>query len=263
MKFIIDHDYHIHTYLSICSNDPTQNKERILQYAQKHGLKQIILTDHYWDKAVYAGARDDFYEIQDHEYIRKALPLPQAEGIEFLFGCETDMDKENRLGIPKEKFDDFAFIIVPTTHLHMHAADVENFSPEYRARLWVERLECVLNADLPFHKVGIPHLTCRLINHDSKEAWKKTMDAISSKDMRRLFTKAATLGVGIEINADDVGYIGDEVEYFRMYEIAKECGCKFYLGSDAHHPEKFDLDITLFQRAIDYLGLEESDKFRI
>ena len=46
-------------------------------------------------------------------------------------------------------------------------------------------------------------------------------------------------------------------------EIAKECGCKFYLGSDAHHPEKLDLDITMFQRAIDYLGLEEKDKFRI
>ena len=81
--------------------------------------------------------------------------------------------------------------------------------------------------------------------------------------MRRLFTKAAALGVGIEINAGDIGYIGDEVEYFKMYKIAKECGCKFYLGSDAHHPYELDLDITLFQRAIDYLGLEESDKFRI
>jgi histidinol phosphatase-like PHP family hydrolase len=49
----------------------------------------------------------------------------------------------------------------------------------------------------------------------------------------------------------------------RMFRIAKECGCKFYLGSDAHHPKTFESTDRIFSRAIDLLGLEESDKFVI
>ena len=37
----------------------------------------------------------------------------------FLFGCETDINRNLDVGIPKERYDDFDFIIIPTTHLHM------------------------------------------------------------------------------------------------------------------------------------------------
>ena len=33
MSFSIDHDYHIHSVLSACSNDPEQSTQNILQYA--------------------------------------------------------------------------------------------------------------------------------------------------------------------------------------------------------------------------------------
>ena len=39
MRFTVDHDYHIHSTLSSCSNDPAQSTERILQYAKDNGLK--------------------------------------------------------------------------------------------------------------------------------------------------------------------------------------------------------------------------------
>ena len=48
---------------------------------------------------------------------------------------------------------------------------------------------------------------------------------------------------------------------FRMLKIAKQCGCKFYLGSDAHNPVAFDKALLRFNGAVDELGLEESDKF--
>ena len=47
----------------------------------------------------------------------------------------------------------------------------------------------------------------------------------------------------------------------RPFKIAKKCGCKFYLGTDAHHPDKFETAHKIFSRAIDMLGLEETDKF--
>ena len=85
MKF--DHDFHIHSKLSSCSNHPEQTNENILNYAKKNNLKKIILTDHYWDSAV-SGA-SDWYEPQNFEHLNLAKPLPQADGIEFLFGCPS------------------------------------------------------------------------------------------------------------------------------------------------------------------------------
>ena len=39
MKFQIDHDLHIHTFLSNCSSDPEQTPLRILDYAEEYHLK--------------------------------------------------------------------------------------------------------------------------------------------------------------------------------------------------------------------------------
>ena len=49
LEFIVDHDLHIHSKLSLCSSDPEQNNERILQYAKENNLKTICITDHFWD----------------------------------------------------------------------------------------------------------------------------------------------------------------------------------------------------------------------
>ena len=43
--------------------------------------------------------------------------------------------------------------------------------------------------------------------------------------------------------------------------VAKACGCKFYLGSDAHGRDGFAGVDKLFGRAIDLRDLQESDKF--
>ena len=45
MRYTFDHEYHIHSKLSLCSQDEAQNKERILKYALDNGLKQICVTD--------------------------------------------------------------------------------------------------------------------------------------------------------------------------------------------------------------------------
>ena len=52
MKFNFDHDYHIHSYLSNCSNDPNQNPKNILEYAKQNNLSELCITDHFWDENV-------------------------------------------------------------------------------------------------------------------------------------------------------------------------------------------------------------------
>lgn len=262
MKFQIDHDYHIHSFLSSCAKDPAQTPELILQYAKDHGLSRICLTDHYWDSTVPGASR--WYTPQNFDHIAQYRNLPQAEGIQFLFGCETDMDKNGVIGTPPSRYDDFDFIIVPTTHLHMRdftIPEAEKNNVEICARRWVERFDILLNSDLPFYKVGVAHLTCDLINNTSHEATLETLSLIPDTEIERLFTRSAEIGLGIELNYCDMKYI-DDPKILRFYRIAKACGNKFYLGSDAHMPNEFPSK-PCYEHAIDVLGLTEDDKFQI
>ena len=265
MKFKFDHDYHIHSGISLCSGDPEQTNERILQYARENGLSKICLTDHYWDSAVPGAS--SWYKKQNSEHISMAKPLPQADGTQFLFGCETDMDKHLTVGIPQSRFDDFGFIIIPTTHLHMTDFTIDGEdakSNKRRAELWVTRLEALLNMELPFEKIGVAHLACSLINNKSREDYLEVLNLIPSEDMERLFSRAAELGCGIELNQGDMSFKdGEKDTVLRMFRIAKSCGSKFYLGSDAHHPSNFKDTREIFERAISLLDLSENDKFHI
>lgn len=261
MKYAIDHDHHLHTHLSQCSSDPAQTTERIMRYAKEKGLKRIIITDHFWDENV-PGASSWYKTYHKYSDISKNLPLPKDSDLEILFGCETDMDKNGVIGISKERYGDFDFIIVATTHLHMKGFTVDEADfgkVERLAELWVERFDALLNSGLPFRKVGIAHLTTACIaveNHMFLEVLK----LIPDEEMQRLFTRAAKLGLGIELNGSDFHYNTEHIDILlRPYRIAKKCGCKFYLGTDAHKPKEFS-SFDSFEGVIDLLGLTEDDK---
>ena len=94
------------------------------------------------------------------EHIYKSNPLPKDDAVIFDFGCETDMDRFCRIGIPPGRFPDFKFVIIPTTHLHMNGftiTDEDAESNARRAELWVKRFEALLDMSLPFGKIGIAH----------------------------------------------------------------------------------------------------------
>ena len=263
MKFQIDHDLHIHSNISKCSGDPAQTPERILAYAKENGLHTICITDHFWDEAVTI-LPESWYHGQGLAHISAALPLPRTEGIRFLFGCETELDRTLTIGVAKEHYDLFDFIIVPTTHMHMSGYTLtleDGETAQKRADAWVKRFDSVLSADLPFHKVGIAHLTCTLIA-PTREMFLETLALLPEEEMYRLFRKAAELGVGIELNFSFNNYTDEEWELnLRPYKIAKACGCKFYLGSDAHTVGGLNGAIKKFERMVDDLGLTEEDKF--
>ena len=265
MKYRIDHDYHIHSHLSPCGGDPAQTKDAILQYAKDNRLESICITDHYWDKAVPCPL-STWYPKLDFDHISQIKPLPQTDGIRFLFGCEGEQQRDCTLSVPPQRYDDFDFIVIPTTHLHMSctSAPEDKDTNGKRAQLWVRRLEGLLNQDLPFRKLGIAHPACTLMNGASREDYLDTLARIPSDEMERLFSMAAALGCGIELNQDDMSYKDEEADtVLRMFRIAKSCGCKFYLGSDAHIPAEFRHTGEIFARAVDDLQLQECDKFHI
>lgn len=270
MRYILDNDLHIHSKLSLCSDDKEQTTERILRYATENNLETICITDHYWSEAIptvpgtWYG--DCYYKQQNYKHISRSLPLPQNDSVRFLFGCETELDKFMKLGIVEEEFKKFDLVIIPTTHMHMNGYTVspnDVFGVKNRARAWVNRLDALLKNDLPFYKIGIAHLTCSLIA-PAREDYLEVLKLIPEDEMRRLFEKISRLGAGIELNLSDMEFDESEKDVvLRPYIIAKKCGCKFYFGSDAHHPGEFGKAKAVFERVIDLLELEEKDKFII
>ena len=265
MRFAIDHDYHIHSKISLCSDDPLQTTERILEHAKENGLKKIVVTDHYWDESLPCSL--DWYRVQGFERIKASLPLPKAEGVEFLFGAETEFNMNYEVGVPKEMFDAFDFVVIPFTHLHIGGFVIKEEDkniPERMAELWFTRFEKLLSLDLPFHKIGIAHPVCEMIGNKAKGTYLEPLKLINkrSEEMSRIFGIAAEKGVGIEINQYDIDLPDDALLHIiPMYRIAKDAGCKFYLGSDAHHPDHFERTEAAFSHFIDLLGLTEEDKF--
>ncbi len=261
MRYISDHDFHIHSTISPCCHDEDQTPEKILKYAKENGLKKICLTNHLWDEKVKSPA--DWHPKQQFKYLAEVLPLPQDENIEFLFGAEADMDYEYNVGVSQERFDSLDFIVIPTTHLHLAGNTVKTKiqTPEEAAEIWVKRLEELLKKDLPWHKTGVAHLTC---GHIFKEKTPEVIKLLEDKKLYELFQKCSEKGVGIELNMKTLSLSQEEKEILlRPYFIAKDCGCKFYLGSDSHKTEALKNAKENFENIITILDLKESDKFII
>ncbi len=269
MKYAIDHDYHIHSQLSSCSSDPGQTTGAILDYARKNKFRQICLTDHFWDADVPGAS--EWYAAQDFAHVSQALPLPQSPDCRFLFGCEGEMDKFRTMGIGAEKYGKFDFMIVPTNHLHMRGFTIEIEdceSQERRATLCAERFGALLDSGMPLGKMGVAHLTCSLLAGGGGGKYKgehiDIIDLIPDEKWGGLFSRAAKLGLGIELNMGLKDLDDDQLRrMFRPYFIARECGCKFYLGSDAHHPGDLEEAPARFEAMVSFLQLEEKDKYHI
>lgn len=259
MKFKIDHDLHIHSQLSSCSGHPEQTADAMLSYARLNGLRHICITDHFWDERVPGAS--DWYRPQNLSHISKALPLPVAEDVTFHFGCEAEMDKFFRVGLAPETVDKFDFIIIPTNHLHMDGFTIEkdNVGVSERAEYFMRRNHALLDMDLPFYKIGLAHFTNVCLYYDKNGTVYNVLDAISDSEYADFFSRAAALGIGIELNVTLEEAANPSA--IRVYKIAKACGCKFYLGSDAHTPSSLANAMPRFQAIVDALDLTEDDKF--
>ena len=261
MRFVADHDFHIHSTISPCCHDETQTPEAILKYAKENGLKKICLTNHLWDEKVKSEA--DWHDGQRFSCLSSVLPLPKDPEVEFLFGAEVDMDYNFVLGVSEERFDIFDFMVISTTHLHLAGNTVRTKiqTPEEAAEFWVLRLKELLKKDLPWQKIGIAHLTC---GHIFKGRTQEVISLIDDEDLYDIFSELAKKKAGIELNMKSIFSSESEKEIMlRPYRIAKKCGCKFYLGSDSHKNDALKGAKENFERVITLLDLKEEDKFKV
>ena len=106
MRYVFDHDFHIHSYLSTCSNDKEQSAERILKYALDNNLKQICITDHCY-------RRDGIWHLK-HTY-----------WFDMLYTDPTDLTPQREEDITKAAW--VAKSSLPTCLLNTYPSIVEVF----------------------------------------------------------------------------------------------------------------------------------------
>lgn len=274
--FQINHDLHCHSGLSSCSSDKNFSGQHILDHAIECGYDYIALTNHMWDPMV-PGA-PEWYLPQTVDHIKKALPLPQAPGIKFLFGCETEYGLGDVLALHPSNYDEFDWIVVPVNHFHLTGYTDDGVSSEQANwfRCQLERLESLLAYDLPWERVGIAHLQW----YEVEEQEIPQMLALENR-YEAVFREYARRGAGIELNATAFVYTDPEqratyesfppekkkwqcASYDKMlwlFSLAKKAGCKFYIGSDAHTALRIDWPRRYLARICEDLGLTEADRF--
>ncbi len=243
----ITHDFHIHTHLSLCAPDKTGTVENYIESAKAQGLKKLGFANHFWgdtpgDSEYYKNVRsnpDGYYKKQNYEYIsqiRPELEKYNSDDIKLYFGCECEYNPFTRgIAVTYEQAETFDFIIVPNSHTHM-TMPLSCYEPYSRhIDFMIQAFEDTISCDLsryvtaiahPFHAVACPYGYDVLIN------------MIPDDTFKRLFSSAAEKGIAMEVNVFQMkSKTFDELlqmSEIRMLKIAKNCGCKFIFGSDAH-----------------------------
>ena len=249
MRFVPDHDLHIHTQLSPCSRDARQTPEAILSYGITAGFKLLNLADHCWPNT-------------RAQILPKPDAVPQGKHCALLYGAEVDMDMNDNLSASVQEIEALDFTVIAVNHLHLKNYCVPNDFPadaETHKKRFQERVHHLLSMDLPFYKTGLAHFSDGLV---CTAEHIKCLDLFEENELIDIFTKVKKLGMGVELNLVPGRFSGHDLDsVLRPFRIAKALGCKFYMGGDAHHPDDFAGILTRkMNPLIDLLGLEESDK---
>lgn len=255
MRYLIDHDVHIHSGFSPCSSDPRQTPEAILAYGLTNGFRLLCLADHAWDDSVPT-AHPIWGTLKA---LRDRYPsLPQGKTCRFAFGLEVDMDYDDVIGLSRAEAEKLDFFVCAAGHMHIDGfTALPADDAETRVRRYLERTHALLDSDLPLYKATLAHFTFDGVAMGRPLRW---LALLTDRQLRDIFTKVKKRGMGVELNFHPGQTPAERDVQLRPFRIAKEVGCTFTLGGDAHHPESFAAARARLERLVDLLALEEKDK---
>jgi histidinol phosphatase-like PHP family hydrolase len=255
----IDHDLHVHTYLSACCHDEDQRCASILPKAAAAGLKTVGFADHVWTNPDEEPS--DWYRPQDASQIarlREELAGVDTD-VRVLVGCEGETVAPGRFGITPEIVEQVDFVLLPCNHLHMTGFVQQPESEEPRA-MAEHVLAMFRSAAASGMATAIPHPLKPLGREP--EMFDAVIAAMSDAELLDAFGIAAEHNVAMEITR---GFVPPEdgptwsIETpLRFLSLARQAGCKFIFASDAHALEIVGA-VADIRPIVDALGLTAED----
>ncbi len=258
-------DLHVHTNRSLCAPRTTE-PSTYLPYCESEGIRLIGISDHvYPTEMIHEFGYTDETRLSRLLSVRPALKEAEAaSNIRFLFGCEIDyFPCVGHPYISPEESLLFDYVLFASSHIlnypHMYT-EYELSSPDVLRRLTVERFIAACKLDYPV-PMGICHPLYPICSPHQCEI----IDGISDACLKECFCMAKEKNISIEIHAclfrKDTPLNADGLSdrYLRILSVAKECGCKFHFGSDAHDPHAFVGSHDKLRRAATLLGITGED----
>ncbi len=234
----LDHDLHVHTYLSACCREKErQTPSAILSLAEDMGVNTIGFADHVWVNPNLSP--DDWYRPQDESQISKlrADLSTLSTRIRVLVGCEAEMIAPGKIGITPQFAEDLDFVLLACSHFHLKGlvAQPQSHAPRDVAAHMLKFLLSGVSSGLA---TSIAH---PLLPFGYQDQYDSAIATISDAQFLDVFGVAAEHGVALEITTAFLATQPEDtfsVETpIRFLSIAKQAGCKFTLGTDAHNPE--------------------------
>lgn len=254
-----NHDFHVHTYLSsCCSQKEAQTPAAIISLAEEMGIDTVGFSDHVWEN--HHLTPSDWYQPQDErqiEHLRADLAVISTR-IRVLVGCEADTIAPGKFSITPEFAQGLDFVLLACSHFHMFGfvEQPESNRPKDLAR---HMLKFFLSAVTSGFATSIPHPLLPLGHLENFDA---AIASISDGELFDVFGLANEHGVGLEITT---GFLPPESQPpfsietpIRYLSLAKEVGCKFSLGTDAHSPVD-QKRLPELVRITDALNLKDND----
>ena len=214
--------YDLHIHSSY--SDGTNDVSEIVQRADKLHLQAIAITDHFWPSMGSQRGGKSIIENRRFDIETARLDYPK---LTILDGVEVDIQSNGNLAPVAEGLSQFDVII-------------GSFHWMSDSRTWASALIKALQ-----------NPQFQILAH-----WDGYLSSYREEDGKAVASQLAEAGVAVEISGR---YISEHTDFF---ELARDAGCKFTLGSDSHSIETIgQLD---FQRklATDYeLELVEFEEF--
>ena len=259
----VDIDTHLHTPLSKCCFDQQETIENVASLLAGRGYRLLAVTDHVWGHPTVAP--NEWYARHPEQGTLEQADYIHTHASEFpltvLASCEADMKAPGIYGITDAMREKLDVIMLSTDHFQLRdfVEQPSEVTPDNLAKLMMKFFRAAVKES------GAQIFSHPLFTSSYGEYYDRTMDCIGDAELLDALGEAAAKGIALEINAMLLyGCVSKDTfkweTLLRVFSLAKQAGCKFTFGSDAHKMEHFNYDY-LSAKMADEAGITEQDIF--
>ena len=256
----VKYDYHLHTKLSPCSSDKEATVANFAWRLYEKGFKSICITDHYWTRPesilennpdVIGPYPETLKQILDNKKYAVSTALP----IKVLVGAEIESYAPDRFGGTQELKEMLDVVLLPTDHFHL--VGLIQQPDDHSNAGWGRHI-------MKFFLGGAKSRVAHVLAHpfvpmvEAQNSIREVLDTISDNEFFDALSIANECGNAIEVNSGCLVASAMYEALVRPFTIAKNAGCKFTFGSDAHGLASLNR-YDIIGKFCDECGITEND----